>query len=178
MTFHKYLGDSKMFEYDKLLTLKKAELVELIMELQKEKISLKYVIKNSSSLEERISNLEKSNIELERSHYLYLQYGRRNLVEISGIPTAIETKDLEDHVIQIYKEAKVEVNGHQLTHFDIQACHRIGKKGDTVVRFVNRKFAYEGLYKENISKVTNFIKLLEILLLSTLTIAFVYHFSS
>ena len=30
---------------------------------------------------------------------------------------------------------------------DISACHRIGKKGKTIVRFVNRKFANEGLYK-------------------------------
>ena len=28
---------------------------------------------------------------------------------------------------------------------DIQATHRVGKKGVTIVKFVNLKFAYEGL---------------------------------
>ena len=34
-------------------------------------------------------------IELERRHALYLQYNRRNSVEITGIPEDVEQKDLE-----------------------------------------------------------------------------------
>ena len=30
--------------------------------------------------------------------------------------------------------------------YQIQACHRIGKKGITICKFVNRKFATEGIY--------------------------------
>ena len=32
-----------------------------------------------------------------------------------------------------------------MTKLDIQAVHRVGKKGNTIAKFVNRKFAYEGL---------------------------------
>ena len=88
--------------------------------------------------------LNKRVIELERSHALYLQYNRRNSVEITGIPEDVEQKDLECQVIKIYDEAEV---GRSLNLFDIEACHRIGKKNVVIVRFVNRKFAREGLYK-------------------------------
>ena len=39
----------------------------------------------------------------------------------------------------------MKVRGRKLEAPDIQACHRIGKKGKTIVKFVNRKFAREGL---------------------------------
>ena len=66
-------------------------------------------------------------------------------MEISGIPSNIEQKDLENEVIQVFNEAKVRVHGRPLDPMDIAACHRIGKKNVTIVRFVNRKFAYAGL---------------------------------
>ena len=80
---------------------------------------------------------------LERSQYLYEQYGRRESVELTGIPNSVQQKDLEDEVIDIFNEAKVTVDDSQLTKKDITACHRIGKRGVTIVRFVNRKFAYQ-----------------------------------
>ena len=131
---------STSFDADKLNSFKKVELINIIKELQNEKTALKSKCDNFSGIEQRV-------VELERSHYLYLQYGRRNSVEISGIPGDVATKDLESHVINIYKEAKVEVAGRKLEHFDIEACHRIGKRGVVIARFVNRKFANEGLYK-------------------------------
>ena len=77
--------------------------------------------------------------------YLHEQYGRRESVEISGIPV-VENQNLEDEVIKVYNEAKVNVFGRQLKKEDISACHRIGKKQETtIVRFVNRKFAFAGL---------------------------------
>ena len=45
----------------------------------------------------------------------------------------------------MYKKAGVEINGKNLDSSDIQACHRIGKKNITICKFVNRKFASEGL---------------------------------
>ena len=86
-------------------------------------------------------------IALERSHYLYLQYGRRESIEITGIPEQVKQEDLEKEVEKIYNEIKVEVHGRQMNTSDISACHRVGKKGVTIVRFVNRKFATEGLFK-------------------------------
>ena len=96
--------------------------------------------KETHSLEDRVT-------ELERSHYLYKQYGRRESVEITGIPTEVDDKNLEEEVIKIYNEANVDVDGSGLTKKDISACHRIGKRGNTIVRFVNRKFASGGLFK-------------------------------
>ena len=44
---------------------------------------------------------------LERAHNMNLQYGRRDTVEITGIPVDLPDKVLEDEVIEIFKEAKV-----------------------------------------------------------------------
>lgn len=120
------------FDEEVLNTFEKEQLVKLVMELQREKKELE------GFKDQRM-------IDLERSHFLYLQYGRRESIEISGIPKNIEEKKLQKEVIKIYKEAEVTVEGRELTAFDIASCHRIGKKGVTVCRFVNRKFAWQGM---------------------------------
>ena len=53
-----------LFDADKLNAFKKNELIEMIMELQKEKDALK--------IEVNLSGIEKMVVELERSHALYL----------------------------------------------------------------------------------------------------------
>ena len=126
------------FDPSQLEQFKKKELIELIKQLQKEKNEL---INNQLD----IKNVTARVIKLERSQYLYEQYGRRESVEISGIPENIEQNNLEAEVIKIYNEAKVKVHDRELKKKDITACHRIGRKGVTIVRFVNRKHAYEGL---------------------------------
>ena len=132
-------GISTIFDSKVLGDLKKPQLVEIILELQKEKNSLKTQACDIDGITDRIT-------EVERSHYLYLQYGRRSTVEITGIPAEVEQKDLENHVIAIWNEAKIQVHGKSLDHLDIEACHRIGKKNVVITRFVNRKFAREGLF--------------------------------
>ena len=64
---------------------------------------------------------------------------------MTGIPADIGNQNLEEEVVKIYKKAGVEINGRNLDSSDIQACHRIGKKNITICKFVNRKFAREGL---------------------------------
>ena len=64
------------------------------------------------------------------------QYGRRECIEISGVPLP-DGENTEDIAIAIGKEIGVEV-GQQ----DITACHRLKKvKGDLIiiVKFLNRK---------------------------------------
>ena len=131
---------TSFFDEKKLAEFKKPHLVELVLELQKEKNNL------LSQQQTKMKQMDDRLIELERSHYLYLQYGRRESIEISGIPSNIQQKELETEVIKIYNEARVKIHGRELTQMDIAACHRVGKRGDTIVRFVNRKFAMEGLY--------------------------------
>ena len=60
--------------------------------------------------------MEERIVELERSHHLYLQYGWRSSIEISGIPEEIKDEDLEDHVIKSFDEINLNVHGKSLKH--------------------------------------------------------------
>ena len=139
---HKFeMATGSLFDAKTLSEFKKPHLVELVLELQKEKSLL------ANQLEEKTKLHDERITELERSHYLYLQYGRRSSIEITGIPEGVEQNKLEDEVMKIYKEAKVSVHGKTLDNMDIEACHRIGKKNVVICRFANRKWAREGLFK-------------------------------
>ena len=68
------------------------------------------------------------------------QYSRRDSLEITGVPKSINDEQLEDEVLEIFKDAKATLNRQQIKIPDIQAVHRIGKKGRVIVKIVNRKF--------------------------------------
>ena len=70
------------------------------------------------------------------------QYGRRENVEIAGIPGHVTNANLETEVLKIL--AKIGLTNIQ--GYDIVACHRLRTKDEygnknTIVRFVNRKDA-------------------------------------
>ena len=133
---------------------------ELIMSLEsklltrfdgvdKELLNLKDIIIKDLQIEnqrlrDKVINLEKRVISLEVGGNLLEQYGRRNNLEMTGIPDDVEDEDLEEKVIKILD--KIEVN---VTSRDIEACHRVGKSRNnskkTIIRFVNRKFAKKAL---------------------------------
>ena len=73
--------------------------------LENRKLTSELVItKNvNSRLEERIINLEKKQAK-------WKQYSRRNNVELSDIPNSIYDEDLENTVINIYKESGIDVD--------------------------------------------------------------------
>ena len=121
-----------------LNNLSKKELIEKVTLLQIENAVLKELQAFMKLSNERLEKLE-------REQNRHLQYERRNTIEITGIPESVDQDDLEDQVVNIFEAAGVSVNGQKLDPFQIQACHRIGKKGITIIKFVNRKFAYEGL---------------------------------
>ena len=50
------------------------------------------------------------------------QYGKRNNLEITGIPDDVSDENLEEKVIQVLSEIQVNVSSS-----NIEACHRIGK---------------------------------------------------
>ena len=83
----------------------KGELIELVRELQAEKNRLKEQNHYFNNLQDRV-------VDLERSQFLFEQYGRRESIEITGIPDSVAQKDLQGEVIQVFKEAKVAVE-HQ-----------------------------------------------------------------
>ena len=85
--------------------------------------------------------LEKRKTELEKSQAKAEQCSRRNNVEISGIPHEILDNNLEGKVIDICKDAGIEIG-----HMDIEGCHRLalsrnnsGSTKRVMVKFVNRK---------------------------------------
>ena len=85
--------------------------------------------------------LEKRVIELEKSQAKAEKYSRRNNVEISGIPHEILDNTREDKVIDICKDAGIEIG-----HMDIEGCHRLplsrnnaGGTKRVIVKFVNKK---------------------------------------
>ena len=122
-----------------LMTLSKEKLVEMFLSLKDECVALKEMDTYRHKMDKRME-------EIEREQYKSAQYSRRDTVEITGIPGDIPTDALENEVIRIYDVAQVNVNGTKLRRTDIQACHRVGKRKTVIVKFVNRKFANEGLY--------------------------------
>ena len=105
-----------------------------LMELN-EKLSRQFIVvkKFNTLLEKRVIELEKCQAKAE-------QYSRRNNVEISGIPHEILDNNLEDKVIDICKDAGIEIG-----HMNIEGCHRLplSKKNTdgtkrVIVKFVNR----------------------------------------
>ena len=75
----------------------------------------------------------------------FKQYKRRGTLEIAGIGTDIEDVNVEEECLKILKAAKVKIGNKFASTHDIQAAHRIGRKGTVILKFVNRKFAYEAL---------------------------------
>ena len=123
---------------ENLKNLSKGQLIEKIRKISEENNVLKEIHRVMEATTTRLVNLE-------REQNKMLQYSRRDSVEISGIPSTITQDNLEKEVIKVFDTAKVKVHGKKLEEMDIQACHRLGKKGKTIVKFVNRKFAREGL---------------------------------
>ena len=87
--------------------------------------------------------LEKCVIEWEKSQPKALW----NNVEISGIPHEILDNNLEDKVIDIWKDAGIEIG-----HMDSEGCHRLpisknnaGGTERVIVKFVNRKHSEDML---------------------------------
>ena len=90
-------------------------------------------------LEKKIEKLEKNDQKNSTNIEVNNQYGRRNNLEISGIPNSVEDDNLEEKVIKILGQIGVKVRNSE-----IEACHRLPptKKNPTkktIIRFVNRK---------------------------------------
>ena len=122
--------------FNKINAMKKKDLVSKIEKL-KGKVLVEDNIKNLcdqvSRLSENLAKLMKSNEKLSsqfivlkkvntllEKHVIELvgQYSSRNNVEISGIPHEILDNNLEDKVIDICKDAGIEIG-----HMDIEGCH-------------------------------------------------------
>ena len=99
------------------------------------------LLNENKKLQEKVKNLEKKMDQLEVASESTNQYGRRNNIEISGIPNNVEDEALEGKVIEIFGKINIKIQKK-----DVEACHRLpppknkprGNK-KVIVRFVNRK---------------------------------------
>ena len=85
--------------------------------------------------------------QLERSHLNSLQYQRRESIEIYGVPETVGDGELETHCIDMLEK----IGCGPINERDVQACHRLKNKKNTIIRFVNRKHA--GLALHNRKKL-------------------------
>ena len=84
-------------------------------------------------LKQRVVDLEKDLARLD-------QYGRRQNVEIAGIPNSVSNKALEKEIINILHE----IGMYWIDSYSIVGCHRIGGKDrfgsrNVIIRFLHRK---------------------------------------
>ena len=117
--------------------------------LDNELLNLKdAIIKNlqveNERLRKKVNVLENKILNLESEHNSLEQYGRRNNIEITGIPDSVPDQNLEEKVVDILNEIIVNVSPK-----DTEACHRVGVSKNsskkTIVGFINRKHAKKAL---------------------------------
>ena len=92
--------------------------------------------------ETRTSNdiLKQQVVDLEKDLARLDQYGRRQNIELAGVPNSVSDKALEKEVIKILHK----IGMHWIESYSIVGCHRIGGKDrhgarNVIVRFLHRK---------------------------------------
>ena len=105
------------------------------------------IIKNLHAENERlrgnVNNLENKVTSLEINQNMLEQYGRRNNIEVSGIPDSVEDNCLEEKVISVFTSIGIDVKSKLVIELEKV---EIFQKKKTIVRFTNRKFAKQALY--------------------------------
>ena len=87
----------------------------------------------SSLLTEQMNNVE-------RQCWVNAQYSRRERLEVVGIPSSVNLKDLEGKVCTVFTRIGVSVKPD-----DIEACHRLYNDKKTIDKFSNRKVCQQVL---------------------------------
>ena len=140
--------------------------------------SIKNLLERVSKLEVTIDSLNKENIRLKKIQkhlndefydiwdrlyrnetdlYDLNQYNRRENIVISGIPADVADRDIEKYSVEMLRHFGV----HGLSSYEIVACHRLNNQKNNrfpknvIIRFVNRKRAYEALDKFFLYKKNN-----------------------
>ena len=124
-------------------------------------VIIKNLVEANGKLQKRVDAMEANIMSLEYKLSTELsqtnQYGRRNNIEICGIPNSISDEMLEEEVIELFSDIEVEVH-----HTEIEACHRLpparnSSNKKVIVRFSNRKFAEKLLKsKKKLSQVRRY----------------------
>ena len=98
-----------------------------------------------TTLKARVTKLTEEKNVLEEQLNDLNAYTRRQNIEIRNIPETVKDNELETHCINVLASLDIYVKDH-----DIVGVHRLGKfnRGrtrSTIIRFVNRKNAYDVL---------------------------------
>ena len=129
------MGAVRTSDIMKRLSSLETQNIEMKKELKKLRSRLRDAENDIDDQYENLTFLEKQLSKLD-------QYGRRENIEIVGIPANISDQELESVTLEILRE----IGLYHLNHFHIVGCHRIGKadkfgRKNTIVRFLNRKDA-------------------------------------
>ena len=101
-----------------------------------------------TSVSEKKNVLENKILTLESERNSLEQYGRRNNIEITGIPGSAPDQNLEEKVVDILNEKSVTVSPK-----DIEACHCVGVQlKENNSSFYKQKACKESSYKQKKSE--------------------------
>ena len=112
--------------------------------------SVRQLSQNNLRLERQLRDFESEREDLweaydmlERDLMQFMQYNRRENIEIIGIPDSIPDNQIEEYVVTLLSRIGVQ----NLSHYDIVGCHRLYNRKSTasnvIVRFLNHKHAKE-----------------------------------
>ena len=128
---------------DKMETMKSnlnEKVSNLTEEVQKLNTNFELLKSDFSATMIQNNSLNERLIALERQCWANAQYSRRECLEITGIPSSVSDKDLEEVVCKAIAKAGVDINAD-----DIEDCHRVGNKGHTIIKFGKRKVSRQVL---------------------------------
>ena len=106
-------------------------------------------------LQEAFNTKSSKLVELGRQHHKLEQYFRRECLDFSGMLSSVAPKDLENFVQRLLQEIDVDLDKSQIV-----ACHRLGKKDRTIVKFLNRNNIENGYSNQRRLKDINIFCLL------------------
>ena len=75
------------------------------------------------------------------------QYLRREMIEISPVPLEVSNDELEGLIFKA-----LSLTGNKISHDDLEACHRLKKKENVIVKFKSRKLKYKIINNRKIMK--------------------------
>ena len=111
------------------------------------------VIAKNSDIQAQVKSLAMKVYNLEKDLAHFQQYGRRENVEITGIPENITNDHLLNYILLLFEK----IGMCNLTEKSFHGWHRLKKKNrnkpaNVIVRFVNRQDAYDALERRKLLK--------------------------
>jgi len=117
----------------------KGKYEELVRQIEVIKIENSLLKKEMAEIKSCNDKMADSIFDLEVSLAKLAQYGRRENLQIQGIPMKVQQKDLEKYVIDLLSMIDVNVSSYNIVAWHRLYQYRNDKPADMIIRFVNRK---------------------------------------